>query len=320
MAAGAHATSGIAAPAAGAAVVPARRVASAACESPRSKQRSVTSPPSEAGSNPAGGGHSLRRRPSPMRAGTTDGSGASRRGGGRNGGNGGDGGSSSSGTRGTRGSCSSGGTDTSRPKPSARLSPARRSARRVSLEDVKEVVKGAVSEIRNYVKDLGAAMEGRPPSSADIVAAMTPAVMSAAVAAVWAPAAVKNANAGGVASATDTHAAVAASFVPSLMRGAFQVSICRRVKKTLFAGSKDNWTDIMPPASGTSNRWAPEHADEMVWGTVNRTYKAHPALQHVPDIFEGKVNFQKANQDDMDKAMTAIVRTFLADGRSAMRA
>lgn len=218
-----------------------------------------------------------------------------------------------------RGSTSSSGSDAAAPPPSACLSPSRRSARRETLEEVKAVVKGVVCEMKNHVKDMTAELEARMPSTTSIVAAMTPAVVAAAVAAIGAPAAANCANAGGTTSPTGTRAAVATAVVPSLMRGAFKVSLCRRVKKTLFDGCKDSSTFIAPPASGSANRWAREHADEMVYGTVNRTYKAHQALPQMPAIFEGKLNFRQGSQDEIDRAMVAIVRNSLADGRSAMR-
>jgi len=296
-------------------VLPTRRAAAVVVESPRAKQRRTASAQAGAASLP--GGHIPSppgNRPSSMRTDTSDGSGSS--------------GSRRSRRRrhGRQSASSSSDADSAAPPPSARLSLRRRRHRGATLELIKtvvkevvgEVIKDAVNEMKDYVAEKAKGVEGRIPSPAAMAAAVVPDVSAAVATAVGQATPVNNVNLG--MSPAETRAAVAECLVVPLMRSAHKVSLSRKIKKTHCTGGTDSITFIAPPARMKANLWAREHSDHIIYGTVNRTYKAIQALPIVPAVFESKTQFSVDSQDEVDKSMVAVTRNSLADGRAALRA
>jgi len=171
---------------------------------------------------------------------------------------------------------------------------------------------------KEWMADKLVALESRMPTSKEMADAITAEVTKAVVAQISSIAAANSASAR--MSQSQVRSAMAVAVQVSLLRGAYKVGVVRLLKRLHVAKSEDCITPNFPPTRRLANRWVREHFEHVVHGTVLRCYKAHQVLTVVPDILKEKTTFAVDSQDDVDKAMVALVYNHLADGRAATRA
>ena len=224
-------------------------------------------------------------------------------------------GSERSGTSSSSSSRSSASASTSNDStsPSPRQSLGRRQRRSKPLKAIKRVV----NEAQDWVADRILALEARPPTSAASAAVITEHVTASVTAQVAAIAAANHPVTG--MSQSHVRSAVAIAVQVLLLRGSYKVGVVRLLKRLHLAKEEDAVTPVFPPSRRLANRWVRENFERVVYGTVLRYYKGQQLATPVPEIFTDKTSFVIDGQDDVDKAMVALLLNHLADGRSAAR-